>query len=99
METKSWTKCHIDGYIVACDPGNNNLSYYPADYTRGELKVGMNLCAHDKDLPKVIVKKIADNSIVVRCSNSNHTITIGEEFYSPRKGLSYAYSEAIISLE
>lgn len=98
MNDTKWTECKVCGYIVACDPGINNFSSYPKSFSRKELKIGMNLCAHEEHLPKVIVKKIADDHIVVRYFGKSYQLDIGQTLYTPRQGLSYAYSEAVITL-
>lgn len=96
---KRWEYCYITGYIVACDPGCQNLSYYPNRYKRSEMKEGMDLCAYQEHLPKVILKSMGENFIEVTFSGMKHKILNGETKYTPKKGLSYAYSEAIISID
>ena len=94
-----WSVCNIWGYIVACDPGIQNLSSYPREVKREQMKVGMNLCSHAEHLPPVVVREIADSYIVVNSFGKQHKISIDESYYTPKMGLSYAYSKAVVSLK
>ena len=98
MENKNWTICKVCGYVVACDPGIQNFSSYPRVIKRKDLKVGMNLCSHNEDLPVVTVRSIHEDHIVLNFFGSNHRLYAGDTIYTPHKGLSYAYSEANIKL-
>ena len=93
-----WRVCRVVGYITACDPGILTTSDYPKEYDRVDLKVGMNLCGHCSDLPKVQLKAVGPDHIVVRCSGVTHRINTGDSLDTPRMGLSSAYSEATITL-
>lgn len=96
--TKIWNALHVSGYITACDPGCLNTSGSHKAYNKEELYKGMNLCAYDENLPEVRLLEIYDEYVVVSFSGSRHKVEIGHSAYTPQKGLSYAYSEAIISL-
>lgn len=94
-----WEFCEVIGYITVSDPGSNNFTTYYRKYRRDEIKPGMNLCAYNKDLPIVKVKSVNDEALVVTwMGGATHTLHLGDEAYTPKKGLSYAYSEAEIRL-
>ena len=95
---KRWEFCYVSGCIIACDPGIQNLSHYPKQYKRSEMRVGMNLCAHNEHLPVVTLKAMGENFIEVQFFGGIHKILTGQSKYTPRKGLDYAYSEATISI-
>lgn len=99
MGNKEWNICHISGDIAACDPGCNSYSHYPKSYQREELKVGMNLCRYNENLPTISVTKIMPEYIEVTCSGKEYKLSIGDKLKTPKKGLSYAYSEAEVWLE
>lgn len=99
MEKKVWKICHVDGDITACDPGCLTTSVYTKIYQRKELKRGMNLTAYNEDLPPVKVREIGDDFLTVTFSGKQHKLTTGSRIQTPRKGLSYAYSEATIYLK
>lgn len=99
MENKEWRVCHISGDITSCDPGCNRSFSYPKSYQREELKVGMNLCRYNEDLPTITVTKIMPEYIEVTCSGREYKLSIGDKLRTPKKGLSYAYSEADVWLE
>ncbi len=94
-----WSVCRVSGYIVACDPGHQNLTPYPAEYKRKDLSVRMNLCSHCEHLPPVIVRAIEKDHIVINYFGCDHRLDTGKWLQTPRVGLSYAYSEAMISLD
>lgn len=99
MKKKTWNVCQVNGYITASDPGRLNTSCSHKTYKRTELKRGMNLCAYDDDLPTVILKEIGEDCIVVNHDGGSHKVEIGKPVETPRKGLSYAWSDATISID
>lgn len=95
---KIWNALNVSGYITACDPGRQTTSGSHKSYSKNELRKGMNLCAYDESLPEVRLQEIYDEYVVVSFSGSRHKVEIGHSAHTPEKGLSYAYSEASISL-
>jgi hypothetical protein len=53
----------------------------------------------NEHLPSVVVKEIAEDHIVLFAGGQRHTIYTGETYTTPRKGLSYAYSEVDVRIE
>lgn len=99
MKKKTWNVCQVNGYITASDPGRLNTSCSHKTHKKSELWIGMNLCAYDEYLPKVILKEIDDDYIVVNHEGGSHKVEIGKSVETPRKGLSYAWSDATISID
>lgn len=99
MKKKTWNVCQVNGYITASDPGRLNTSCSHKTYKKSELWIGMNLCAYDEYLPKVILKEIDDDYIGVNHEGGSHKVEIGKSVETPRKGLSYAWSDATISID
>lgn len=99
METKHWNVCLINGYITACDPGQLTTSSYNKRYTRQELSRKMNLTGYCEHLPKIVVCEIGDDFLTVSISGQRHKVHTGGHVDTPRKGLSYAYSEATLYLK
>lgn len=99
MKKKTWNVCQVNGYITASDPGLLNTSCSHKTHKKSELWIGMNLCAYDEYLPKVILKEIDDDYIVVNHEGGSHKVEIGKSVETPRKGLSYAWSDATISID
>ena len=96
MEKTSWKVCNINGWVTACDPGRLTSTPYHKSYRREELSRGMNLTAYCEDLPDVKVREIGTDFLTVAFSGRQHKIPTGGHIDTPRKGLSYAYSEATI---
>lgn len=99
LEIPDWETCRVSGYIVACDPGHQNLSHDPKVYRKDQLKVGMNLCDYNEHLPVVRVRQICDDRLVVQAEGVTLDVRPDKNGYTPKKGLSYAYSDATISIE
>lgn len=95
----NWDTCYVSGTITACDPGCNHSTHFPKSYRRDEIKIGKNLCSYNSYLPAVTVQAIHDDHIVVGSMGARKELYPGQHFFSPKKGLSYAYSEAIVSIE
>lgn len=95
---KTWKVCEVLGYITAVDPGRLTTSSSDKKYRRDELYKGMNLCGYDDDLPKVKVKVITDEYIIIDMEGVEKKVMAGKLACTPRHGLSYAYSDAIIRL-
>mgnify|MGYP003300612939 CR=1 FL=1 len=98
-----WEICKVRGWISAVDPGCVSSECYPKVYNRDELWKGQNLSAHNEYLngylPSVVVKEIAEDHIVLFAGGQRHTIYTGETYTTPRKGLSYAYSEVDVRID
>ena len=98
-----WEICIVGGWITAVDPGCLCSASYPMEFRRDELRKGQNLSAHNEYLneylPSVVVKEIAEDHIVLFAGGQRHTIYTGETYTTPRKGLSYAYSEVDVRIE
>ena len=99
MENKEWSKCHVSGSVTTCDPGQTRDYIYPKSYSREEITINKDICGHHEHLPCVVVKEIGPDFIEIEFSGKRHKLTIGKRVETPKKGLSYAYSQAIISLE
>ena len=99
MKKKTWNVCQVNGYITASDPGRLTTSCSHKTYKKSELWRGMNLCGYDEDLPKVILKEIGEDYIVVNNEGCSCKVEIGKHVETPRKGLSYAWSDASISID
>lgn len=99
MADKVWNECRVAGTITACDPGRLTCSGSSRSYSRDELSVGMNLCAFDDNLPSAVVRSVGFDNITVRIEGRTYKVTTGGRVDSPRKGLSYAYSEVSIYLK
>lgn len=99
METqKKWEICKVNGYITAVDPGRLYTTGSCKEYKRGELRIGMNLCKYNSDLPTVILTAIAEDHIVISMEGKIARVELGKSVETPRHGLSYAYSDATIRL-
>lgn len=96
---KKWKVCEVHGYITAVDPGCLNTSSYNKTYMREEMKVGMDLCRYNKNLPDVILQTITDDYIIICAEGTNIKIEADGQGYTPKHGLSYAYSDATIKLK
>ncbi len=94
-----WNICKVRGCVTAVDPGCLSSTPFPKDYQRKDVKVGMNLAHHESDLPAVVVRAVGEDYIKVYCQGQTATIYTGAFYRSPRKGLSYAYSDVDIKLE
>ena len=98
MEKKHWKTCNVNGWITASDPGQLTSTPYHRAYRREEIRRGMNL-THCEYLPEVRVAEVGPDFLVVAFSGRRHKILPGDHVDTPRKGLSYAYSEATIYLD
>ena len=94
-----WEMCKVRGWISAVDPGCVSSECYPKEYRRDELSKGLNLSSHNEYLPSVVVKEIGEDYIVLFAGGQRHTIYTGESYTTPKKGLSYAYSEVDVRIE
>lgn len=99
MEKTSWNVCNINGWVTASDPGRLTSTPYHKVYRREEIRRGMNLTHYCEYLPQVKVAEIGPDFLVVAFSGRRYKLLPGEHVDTPRKGLSYAYSEATIYLE
>ena len=95
----SWEICKVRGWITAVDSGHLSSECYPKEYKRNDLRKGMDLSSHNEYLPSVVVREIAEDHIVLFAGGQRHTIYTGESYTTPKKGLSYAYSEVDVSIE
>ncbi|MBR5476853.1 MAG: hypothetical protein IKV19_00205 [Bacteroidaceae bacterium] len=98
-KAERWEVCKVRGWISAVDPGCVSSECYPKVYNRDELWKGQNLSAHNEYLPSVVLKEIAEDHIVLFAGGQRHTIYTGETYTTPRKGLSYAYSEVDVRID
>ena len=96
---RRWEVCKVRGWISAMDPGRVSSECYPKVYKRDELRKGQNISSHNEHLPSVVVEEIAEDHIVLFTGGQRHTIYTGETYTTPRKGLSYAYSEVDVRIE
>lgn len=94
-----WECCRVCGSVDCVNSGFVSSDSYLKQYRRRELKVGMNIAGHCSDLPVVKVIGISDDSLTVTSEGVTKTIYTGGFYRSPRKGLSYAYSDVTIKLE
>lgn len=99
FDAPEWSVCRISGYTVACDPGCQTITPYPKEYTREQIKVGMNLTSYCSYLPSVKVKEVGSNFLTLQCYGKNTTLLTGSYIDTPRHPLDYAYSEATIHLD
>jgi hypothetical protein len=93
-----WSVCKVMGSVTAVNSGFLSSDSSTRLYERKSVKVGLNLTAYNEDLPTVTVAAVGDDFIKVRVPNSLVTIYTGEFYRSPRKGLSYVYSDVCIKL-
>ena len=99
FDAPEWSVCRVSGYTIACDPGHQTITPYPKQYTREQIKVGMNLTAYCDYLPTVKVKEVGPNFLTLQFSGKNTTLLTGNYIETPRHPLDYAYSEVSIRLD
>lgn len=98
IDAPEWSICRVSGYTVACDPGHQTITPYPKEYTRDQIKVGMNLTSYCSYLPSVKEQEIVPNFLTLQNSGKNTTLITGNYLDTPRHPLDYAYSEVTIRL-
>ena len=94
-----WAVCRVLGSVSTVNSGFISSSPSTRELKRREIKVGMNLASHDTDLPAVVVKGIGEDFLVVHSGGVTATVYTGGFYRSPRKGLSYAFSDVNICLK
>ena len=94
-----WSKCKVNGTIVACDPGIQTYSDFPTSHSRFQMKRGMNLLAGQYSyLPALKVSSIGEDHLFVVWDNTQYRVEMDKPTTTHNVGLSYAYAYAKIEL-